>query len=152
MAKPIYNQDAEEAYLLVQKMITSYHSELQDASIKVLYNDADWEKDGMPVFGEIKKMNPLMKEISGFDFVFIINHKFYGSLDLKIREASIDHLLCGWTADYDKEGNPKFIKNNPNVVEFSEMIHRYGAYSIGLQEAKIAFMEKEKKEKGSEKS
>ena len=147
MAKPIYS-DGTEALLVFKKTINKYHSDLSNARLTIVFNDAPWTKKGLPVFGELKKLSPLITAITERDFVGVINHVFWNSLSDNVKEAMVDHLLCGFTAVEDKEGNPNFVKVNPNIVEYSEIINRHGAYTNELKEAQLAFVKSCEEKKG----
>lgn len=120
-------------------MIFETHTHLKDARIAYLWRNKKWEKNGGLVPGTVKMVQPFMRPIAAYDFVIIVNHKYWQLADSKIRKAMIDHLLscCGVTED--KNGNYIWRLERPAGAEFVGVVRRHGKWNIDLEETEDAW-------------
>lgn len=125
---------APEVMAVAHKLIEKYHSVLVNARFQYSFRDGTWNKNGSICPGEVKKLSPYVALIANIDFGMIINAKYWALLNTARREALVDHLLSYCSCDEDKDGNLKWVKLNPTIVEFPSVIERHGAYDANLEE------------------
>jgi hypothetical protein len=125
---------AEEVALLAPRLIDANHSHLAEARICYLFRTGKWESKGKVVFGKAEKVSGKWKNLTGYDFVIIINYEAWSYASDTIRNAGLDHELthCARGED-DKEGNPKWYIMPHQVEDFSSIIERHGLWNKDLE-------------------
>ncbi len=127
------------------------HTHLREARIAYLWRNKKWEKRGIPVPGVVKVVQPFMKPLLEFDFVIIINHKYWGQIVGSTRRALADHLLsfCGFKLD--KQNNYIWCLDHPVGAEFAGVVRRHGRWNVDLEATENAWRERLVGEDGSKK-
>jgi len=83
--------------------------------------------------GKVMKTSPLLKFMSGYDLVILINKNVWDSLPDNHREALLFHELYHIQVDGDK-----IILKKHDVEEFVKVAERYGPWTEALQAIKEA--------------
>lgn len=147
----------EDVITMAENIIRKYHPELRTAgaNIKYSYRDGTWNKNGEPCLGEVKKISPYVKVLTeyivtgdnrGLDFGILLNYRAWLELMTEEKEALLDHLLSCCDVAEGKDGEPKFVKVNPTVSEFPDVVKRHGGYNPQLKYMGEAFDEYKNKE------
>ena len=153
MAKEITRKEEEEQalpsreYTLCEDDVVNFfrniaeenHSHLREAHIAYVWKNKKWMKDGGLVPGTAKVVQPFLKPLLNYDFVIIINPKYWQLADSRIRRAMADHLLscCGFKED--KNGNYIWRIDKPGGAEFAGVVRRHGRWNVDLEDVEKAW-------------
>jgi len=130
---------AEEVERTASLLIPKYHKTLGNANVRIAYffrSDVP-KRGGKFVFGSTKKIMGLNAALAESDepfFCIVIAHPVWEVLPFKHRDALVDHELCHCGVEIDEQGNVNLTLRNHDVQEFSDIVHRYGAWSPDVQE------------------
>jgi hypothetical protein len=127
--------DIESVKLIAEKLISTYHPELAEASIRYISKEKAGKKGGKPVLGTIKKMSDQMKFLveGNPDFLMELPLDIWNELDATKRTALVDHLLERATGEEDEQTSEmKWTTREPDVYEFSSILRRHGAWTEDL--------------------
>ena len=124
------------------------HSHLREAKIQFLWRNKKWLKDGALVPGVVKKPPEYLTPLLPYDFIVILNPKYWSLADSKIREAIVDHLLCFCGFKLDKNDNYVWAIQHPVGNEFPEVIRRHGRWNVDLEAVEKAWEEFKTSNKG----
>ena len=113
--------------LLVQELVNSYHPDLKDARIGLIFRETASISKGVPVIGHVQKTPEIMKVYLDYDFIIWLADDAYSDLDENQRKALIDHQLCHCTMI---EGVPCTVGHD--VEEFQAVINRHGLWNSSL--------------------
>jgi len=124
-------QEVEE--LIKEKNLLT--EEISDAKIKYLFNlNENWNKGGQCSLASGK-----WKFLTDFDYVIVINHHTWNTIDDKQKSALIEHELthiCSITVE--KTGEKKWKLRDHDTEEFVDIVKKYGAWTPALTEFKEA--------------
>lgn len=117
----------------VTRLIANFHPMLAvyDDQIAVVFREKASKAGGQVVLGRTKKATPLLGVLGDVDYKFIIELAAdeWGDLDLKQREALLDHHLCACRVEEDdKSGSTKFFIAPPDFVGYRGEIERHGIW------------------------
>ena len=125
---------ADEVHKVAAKVIDKWHSELAEAKIVYLFKDVkEWESKGKVVLAKTSKAPEQWQYLTDFDFVIVVNKKYWDVAPDEFREALIDHELCHIVKEEDVKGNPKWNVANHDVEEFSGVVLRHGLWKSDLE-------------------
>jgi len=125
---------AEEAHEIAARVIDKWHSNLAECKIVYLFKDVrSWESKGKTVFAKTYKAPEQWQYLSGYDIVVIVNLKAWGPMNIKQKEALIDHELCHVDKEIGKNGEPKYSLVTHDVEEFAAVIRRHGLWTKDAQ-------------------
>jgi len=113
--------------LLVQELVNSYHPDLKDARIGLIFRETASISKGVPVIGHAQKPPEIMKVYLDYDFIIWLADNAYSDLDENQRKALIDHQLCHCTMI---DGVPGTMGHD--VEEFQSVIDRHGPWNSSL--------------------
>jgi hypothetical protein len=123
-----------EVHKQVLDLIANNHPDLALISdeIVVIFREKAGKSGGQVILGRPKRASALANVLSGEDFKFILEigaDTWEHELSALQREALLDHLLCGCTAEEDpKTGDPKLGLRAPDITAYRENIERYGMW------------------------
>ena len=132
-------------YLLLSDLVTQHHEEIRDARIALAWA-LSWKPDvdGRVVLGKCKKASELDRELAAFDFIILLNRKFWQDFEVTDhqRRALLDHELCHAAVSYDKDGEPVvdergrkvYRTRKHDIEEFTAIVSRYGCYKRDLEQ------------------
>ncbi len=155
MAKEITRKEEEEKslpsreYTLCEGSVVNFfrdiaeenHSHLREAKIAYIWKNKKWMKNGGLVPGQVKVVQPFLKPVLDYDFIVIVNPKYWQLADSRIRRAMADHLLscCGFKED--KNGNYQWCIDRPVGAEFAGVVRRHGRWNVDLESTESAWKE-----------
>ena len=113
--------------LLVQELVNSYHPDLKDARIGLIFRETASVSKGVRVIGHAQKTPEIMKVYLDYDFIIWLADDAYSDLDENQRKALIDHQLCHCTMMDDVPGT-----RGHDVEEFQSVIDRHGPWNSSL--------------------
>lgn len=129
----------EPAYTLLEQAIANWHPDLATAKFCLAWNYGWAQQDGdkgKAQLGSVQKCSDLYRQLTDYDWVIYLNPEVWrnGHVTDETRMAILDHCLCYIVLDLDKEGEPKtdengrqlYRKQEPDLVEFSEVLERHG--------------------------
>lgn len=128
---------------IAKKLISTYYPELSNTNILFMCRDKASKSAGALIPGNVKKANPVERELSrskfndeeGAIFIMTVALEVWNNFDGKKRVALVDHLLarCGAVED-DKTGAMKYSIRHPTVQEFPEIAERNGQWTVELMQ------------------
>ncbi len=120
----IHAQEVEDMAL---SLINAYHPHLFDAKIAYLFRNGSWKNKGQVVTGKAMIAPQLWQYISEFELVVIVNLAIWANLELKGKNALLDHELTRFEVPTrDKRGKQKWSLREQDLKEFSQVIQRHG--------------------------
>jgi hypothetical protein len=126
---------AESVQSIAEGLIPNYHPELATARIMYCFVDKASSKGGLELKGKVRKFSGFLEWALESDFVLEVALDKWNDLTESQRTALIDHLLECCTGEEDEESGAMTWKvREPNVQEFSSVLHRQGAWNESLQE------------------
>lgn len=126
-------EPAEAVENIARSLIPTHHPHLATARIRFLFKEKAGKKGGRVVHGTVKKMSDLMVYLIDADFLMEIGMDKWAELSEARRHAEIDRLLeCCVGVEDEKTGDIKWGLREPDVQEFTTILHRHGAYSAEL--------------------
>jgi hypothetical protein len=132
MAK-VYSS-AESVESIAQGLIANFHAELATARIIYCFVDSVGTKGGREQLGKVRKFSGFQEWALDSDFVIEVGLDKWNESTESQRTALIDHLLERCTGDeVGDSGEIKWKVREPDVQEFSSVLHRQGAWSEDLQ-------------------
>lgn len=142
-------QDIED---LAQELMATHHPEISGANFGYWMKDKASKTEleqGLVVVA--KKVPPLFKEITGLDFVLVINSDGWVEMSNLEKTIKLDSALCCCTVKVgedgeeklSQDGNPIYEIKKPNLVEFVTIVDRYGLPALSQIETKLRQMLKE---------
>lgn len=131
-------------YVLLDKLVATYHKELQEARIAIAWNTA-WvpDVDGRVKLGMCRKASALDRELSSWDFVILLRKSFW--TDLRVTElqrtALLDHELMHAAPKFDAKGEPAVDERGRrlwrtrrhDLEEFADVVERHGQWTADLE-------------------
>jgi len=124
---------AEMVEEIAKKLIPSYHPELATARIQYICVDVASKKNGVPVGGKSKKVTGAMEFLLEKDFIIEVALEVWNEMTERQQTALVDHLLECCTGDEDEDtGEFKWSMREPDVREFTSILHRHGAWTDTL--------------------
>jgi hypothetical protein len=113
---------------LVGELIETSHNHLADAKIKVLFKTGLWDQNGT-----VTKPTGLSLYLSKYDFVITLNYESWTNMEVKIKYAFMDHLMCYCRVQTDESGYRKYYKAKPDFEGFFGNFERFGYWTQALQ-------------------
>lgn len=147
------------AHELLRELVTSFHPDLADAKVVLLFNRA-WRVNaaGRLTLGKCKLASDLDRALSDFDVAIQLNEEFW--LDDETsggqRRALLDHELCHAKLRLDGEtgepmlnelGKRVYAIRPHDVEEFEDVIKRHGTYKRDLERFAAAVLTRRELEK-----
>jgi putative metallopeptidase len=125
---------AETVEEIATRILPLYHSELATARIRYIFVDKASSRGGRPVLGKSKKVSGSLEFLIESDFLIEIALDCWNSASEAERTALVDHLLecCTGIEDEENGGAMKWTTREPDVREFSSILHRHGAWTKEL--------------------
>ena len=121
----------EQAWDLIAKRHPGIGGCLNKGELVVVFRDKASKSGGQVVLGASKKAQPLVNALSGENYIFILEvaQDQWQELSSSQREALLDHLLCGCSAEEDpKTGDWKFSVVKPDVTAYRRNVEEYGMW------------------------
>lgn len=132
MAKKMYG-NAEQVEQIANELLPLFHSELAEARMQYVFVDVASQKNGRPVLGKARKMSGALEFLLAKDFLIEVALDQWNTASERQRRALVDHLLESCTGEEDEEtGEMKWKMRDPDVKEFTSIIHRHGAWTAEL--------------------
>lgn len=125
---------AEEVENIAANLIPSHHPELATARMEYILVSKGSKKNGKPVLGKSRKVSGAWEYLTSKDFILEVAMDTWNDLDLRQRTALVDHLLECCTGTENEEGGGEMIWSvrEPELREFSSILHRHGAWTEDL--------------------
>jgi hypothetical protein len=124
---------ADSVEEVAAKLIPTYHPELASAEISYVFVSEASLKDGRPVLGKAKKLSGALGFLVGKNFFMEVALNEWNAASERQRHALVDHLLECCTGIEDEEtGDMRWVMREPDVREFTSIIHRHGAWNETL--------------------
>lgn len=142
---PAEYEHSERIKEVATRLIGLYHKDIAHAKIAFIMKLAPEDSDGPkmptrmgkhPKMAKAKKVTPLNKVLSGFDFVLEVDETFWDILDLSQQEALIDHELSHMAVDE----NGFYLKDH-DVEEYIHIIERHGCWISPLPEVRLTMLQ-----------
>lgn len=131
-----------DMYELMNDLIETVHEHLTNARIVLAWN-LTWSEDvdGKVTLGKAKKASDLDRELAPYDFVIMVNQRFWGEANEAQRKALLDHELSHCEVSLDDEGDPKrdekgrvvYRMRKHDIEEFSGVVLRNGIWKQDLE-------------------
>lgn len=132
MPKEYYAAETVES--IAGGLIPNYHAELAGARIMFTFVSEASKKNGKEVLGTSKKLSGFNEWALEADFVILVAQDKWNELTENQRMALVDHLLERCTGEEDENsGEMRWKMRDPDVQEFSTILHRHGAWNEDLQ-------------------
>lgn len=126
---------AESVESIANGLIPNYHPELATARIMYVFVDKASSKGGRELAGKVRKFSGFLEWALENDFVLEVALEKWNDMTESQRTALVDHLLECCTGEEDEDtGDMSWKVREPNVQEFSSVLHRQGAWNESLQE------------------
>jgi len=118
---------ADDAEAMAEILIAEFHKEIRGVSIAYLFKEKMGGRGWIDT-GKADLANPVLKYLSGYDFIIKLNWTVWKAMDLVQRAALLDHELehCG----VSDSGKPEIQKHD--VQEFNAIVGRWGPYHDAL--------------------
>lgn len=127
---PLLFDTFEAAETLAKGLISKHHHEIASARIKYLCRNKASKKNGKLVAGNVYKMAGKFEFLAQCDFVMEIALEVWNDLNVRQRQALIDHLLAKCQGEEDEtSGKMKWKVISPPVQEFPEIVERNGLWN-----------------------
>lgn len=124
---------AETVEEIAKSILPSYHPELATARIGYIFVDKASQKNGRPTLGKARKISGALEFLLEKDFLIEVALDQWNPASEQKRHALVDHLLECCTGEEDDEtGEMKWKVREPDVREFSSILHRHGAWTDEL--------------------
>lgn len=135
-----------QPYRIMEDLVARFHEHLVDAKIAIAWNvgPAKEDADGRKTLGKVKKGTDLDRELAPFDFVIVLEHSSWNQAGFTERQmyALLDNMLCRCAVAKDKNGETKIDEKDrvvyrirkPDVVEFKDVVARWGLWTHELEE------------------
>ena len=127
---------AESVAEIVQSLL-QWHPDLATARILTLFQETASKKNGRVVQGTVKKLSGIFQYYAEGDFLLVVALDVWNGLSQDRRIALIDHLLERCFGEEGEDTEMKWTLREPDIVEFSTILRRHGAYNDDL----VNFME-----------
>lgn len=125
---------AEPVESVAGGLIPNYHPELAGARIMYVFVSEASKKNGKEVWGTAKKFSGFNEWILEHDFLLTVALDKWQELTSHQRTALVDHLLERCTGEEDENtGDMKWSVRDPDIQEFPNVLHRWGAWNEDLQ-------------------
>jgi hypothetical protein len=125
--------DAESVEKQAKSLITHFHPELASARFKYVFVDKASMKNGKPVRGKVRRISGVLEYLIEVDFLMEVALDCWNESPDAQRKALIDHLLeCCIGEEDEKDGTMKWSVREPDVMEFSAILRRHGAWNDDL--------------------
>jgi DNA recombination-dependent growth factor C len=126
---------AETVEEIAARLLPTYHSELATARIKYIYVDKASKKNGKPVLGKARRVSGALEFLTELDFLIEVALDEWNNATDRQKQALVDHLLenCTGVEDQENGGAMKWTMRQPDVNEFTSILHRHGAWTADLQ-------------------
>lgn len=135
MAKEYF--ETETLGQMAQELIKTYHPELLTAKIKYLWVTEGTTKGAQKVYGTASKVSPVVKLLTGFDFIIIMAMDFWKELDATQQQAALDSKLeCCTGKEDEKTGEMTWVIRQPDILVHTDTVRRWGAW----QDSLVAFV------------
>jgi hypothetical protein len=126
--------DAPEVEEIARELIKDHRSDLVEAKIKYLFRKGTWKSGGEVVQGNTSKITGALKFIIQHDFLITINHDYFHGMVPQTQKALVDHYLAyAARGDDSKDGEATWVKVNPDIKDFAQILKRHGLWSEGLR-------------------
>jgi len=129
---------SEEVEKIAKALIPEYHPELAEANIAYLFVSKTIKSAGKEIGGKASKVSgPNQFLAGGVDFYLLISFPTWNSPDMSNNRkvALVDHLLERCTGEEDEDnGKMKWKTRSPDVMEFSSILERRGAWTPELSD------------------
>lgn len=126
--------NAESVEQIANTILPTYHSELATARIQYIFVDKAGAKNGRAVLGKARKVSGALEFLLGRDFLIEVALDKWNEATERHRLALVDHLLecCTGVEDEEDGGAMKWAMREPDVKEFTSILHRHGAWTDEL--------------------
>lgn len=131
-----------DMYELMNDLIETVHEHLTNARMVLAWN-LTWgeDVDGKVTLGKAKKASDLDRELAPYDFVIMVNQRFWGEANEAQRKALLDHELSHCEVSLDDNGDPKrdekgrvvYRMRKHDIEEFSGVVLRNGIWKHDLE-------------------
>jgi len=119
---------------LAEQLIPNYHPELATARICYLFLDKEIKSGNSALAGKAYKVSGKWEFLTNYDFIIEVSLPFWREASEERRKAIMDHLLeyCFGEED-EKSGEVKWVIRKPDLVEFSTVVSRNGAWNDSVE-------------------
>ncbi len=127
--------NAESVKEIATRILPTYHSELATARIRYIFVDKASSRGGRPVLGKAKRVSGSLEFLLDTDFLVEVALDCWNEASERQRLALVDHLLetCTGVEDEESGGEMRWGIREPDVKEFSSILHRHGAWTKDLE-------------------
>lgn len=127
--------NAELVEEVANRLLPTYHSELATARIQYVFVDKASKKNGKAVLGKSRRVSGVLEFILQKDFLIEVALDEWNAATDRQRTALVDHLLenCTGIEDQENGGAMKWTMRQPDVNEYTSILHRHGAWTNDLQ-------------------
>lgn len=132
---PVLFSDAESVKEFADRILAAEHPHLANARMRYVFRDKAAKQGGKPVPGKVSRVSGVNEFLIDADFLIVIALEVWNEMDVRAREALVDHLLtyCQGVED-EKTGEMKWSIRHPDVAEFTEVLNRRGKWNPELGE------------------
>jgi hypothetical protein len=137
--------EGKPVYAMLGEIVEAHHEDIRHARIALAWN-LTWKPDvdGRVILGKCKKASDLDRELAEFDFVVILQQRFWedASVDDKRRRALLDHELCHASIKLDpitgepvedERGRKVYRIRKHDIEEFASIVERHGMWKRELE-------------------
>jgi len=117
---------------IADRLIRQYHPELLTARIAYVFVSEGSKKNGKPVYGKVRKFSGALEFLLEKDFMIEVAGDVWNNLTVSQRVAVVDHLLERCYGEEGEDGSMKWSVRDPEINEFSTILHRHGAWNEDL--------------------
>jgi hypothetical protein len=119
---------------VAEGLIPNYHGELRSARILYSFVSEASRSSGVLIPGKSNKIPASQSWYTDYDFVVEVALDVWNDMAPSQRTALVDHLLSWCTGEQDEStGEMIWKRKQPDVHEFSDVLHRHGAWNEALQ-------------------
>jgi len=134
-----YTEAPTEVIEIAQELIDAYHPHLKEARIGFIMRETHKKSKGKSIMGTARKPPAWLNVFEELDFIIELAEDIYAALSPERRRALIDHELC-----HCGMGEQPYIKPH-DIEEFTDIIERYGDWSMDIMLTRRAFQRSEQK-------
>lgn len=118
---------------LAGQLIPNYHPELVTARIAYLFLDKAVKSGSQLIGGKAYKVSGKWEFMTNLDFVIEVSLPYWREASEEKRTAIMDHLLEYCSAEEQEDGSMKWLVRKPDLVEFSTVVGRNGAWNDAVE-------------------
>jgi predicted metallopeptidase len=151
-----WTPDDKSITTVITDLIVKTHKHLADADFIVLFRDKAKKIQGTEAFASVYLVKGKYRMLLNADFILELAWDLWEQLNIKQRQAVIDHELCHCAIhqkyvtkedhdtgkktkelvnDVDEDGTPKYFLKPHDFQEFVSIIRQYGAWNDEISSA-----------------